>query len=87
VKYGPAVGDIGVVGQVDFISRNPYGSSGVFIANVTANGYDSVAQNILDPQLRFCCPGIPVGLNNGDWVVADIGQGEYAPYAAITAAL
>ena len=86
-KYAPAVGDTSVVGQVDFITTNPLGTSGVFDANVTANGYQSTQQDKKDPQLRFPCPVVPAGLNSGDWVTVDILQGDYAPYAGNIQAL
>jgi hypothetical protein len=77
-KYAPAVGDTGVIGTVDFIQRPPFGCTvGIFNANVTANGYASVQQEKLDPQLRFVCDRIPAGLNNGDAVTVDIVQNEW----------
>jgi hypothetical protein len=84
-KYGPAVGDTGVIGVVDFINRTPLGNSGTFNASVTANGYASAAQNI-EASLGVGCGSllvrfVPEGLNNGDGVTADILQGNYAPYA------
>ena len=87
MAYGPSVGDVSVIGFVDFITTNPLGTSGFFFASVTANGYQSVAQNILDPQLRFVCDSIPAGLNPGDSVTANILQGNDGPYAGNIQAL
>jgi hypothetical protein len=74
-KYAPAIGDTGVVGILTVLGRALNGA-GFFDASVTANGYDSVAQNIYDPNLRFCCPFVREGLNNGDAVTADILESE-----------
>lgn len=72
MKFEPVDGDTNVIGNVDFITRNALGSVGVFDANVTANSYDSVAQNIYDAHLRFQCDSIPDGIENGDTVTVDI---------------
>jgi hypothetical protein len=80
-KYEPAVGDTGVIGTVGFVTRNPLGSWAFFFAAVTANGYASIQQDKLSVGLQFCCPFVPEGISEGDWVTADILQGNYAPYA------
>jgi hypothetical protein len=85
MKFQPEVGDVAVVGTVDFINRNV--NCGIFDANVSANGYDSVAQNILDARLRFTCPAVPDGLNNGDAVTVDIAEGNDGPFATNMEAL
>jgi hypothetical protein len=80
-KYEPAVGDTGVIGVLTILSISALGRFGFFDAAVTANGYDSVAQNIRGAALRLECPFVPEGLNNGDTVTADILQGNSAAYA------
>ena len=80
-KYAPAVGDVGVIGTLEFVVTNPIGSSGFFDAAVTANGYASVQQDKLDPQLRFCCPVIPAGLPSGAAVTVTIAEGNDGLYA------
>jgi hypothetical protein len=86
MKYGPAVGDVGVIGTIRYINRTPLGSWCLFDPNVTANGYASAAQNS-EASLGVGCgslsvDSVPDGLNNGDWVTADIVQGNFAAYAA-----
>ena len=46
MKYGPAVGDVGVIGTIRYINRTPLGSWCLFDPNVTAKRYASAAQNI-----------------------------------------
>ena len=74
MKFSPEAGDVGVIGVVDLLSRWPLGSAAFFFAAVTANGYASVGQNILDPQMRFCCSAVPEGINSGDTVSVDIAE-------------
>ena len=86
-KYGPAVGDTGVIGTVSHVTRNPLGSSCFFYPAVTANGYASAADDIeaRDPLgvgfRTITCPFVPEGISEGDTVTADILQGNYAAYA------
>jgi hypothetical protein len=82
VKFEPEVGDVGVIGHVKILSDCALVRSGLFDAMVTANGYDSVAQNIRGAGLRLECPVVPDGVNDGDKVTADILQGNDAAYAA-----
>jgi hypothetical protein len=71
-KMQPSVGDVGVVGIIDCLTRNPLGSSAFFVAEITANGYSSVAQNLFVPALSYCCKDIPDGIETGDTVTASI---------------
>jgi hypothetical protein len=87
MKYAPAVGDVGVIGTLEFVTTNPLGSCGFFDASVTANGYASAADNVVSVNLRFCCPVVPAGLNPGDSVTANILQGNDGPYAGNIQAL
>ena len=73
-KFAPENGDVSVIGHVDFITRNSLGSCGIFDAAVSANNYSSVAQNLLDPQMRFCCKNFADEINDGDAVTADISS-------------
>jgi len=80
MKFGPSVGDTGVVGTVRNIRRWPLGSCGTFNPNVSANGYASVAQN-LEAQFGAGCGDIPVSgvpkeISNGDWVTVTIAEGN-----------
>jgi hypothetical protein len=81
-KLQPSVGDTGVKGTVR-VTRNKMqedfavGGWGFFDAAVTANGYTTVAQNLFTPRLQFCCDDIPLGIETGDWVTADIVESEY----------
>jgi hypothetical protein len=90
-KYGPAVGDVGVIGTIRSVTRTPLGSWCFFDPNVTANGYASAADNI-EAALGVGCgsllvDSVPDGLNNGDAVTADVLQGNFAPYATNLEAL
>jgi len=87
MKYAPCVGDVGVIGTLDFITTNPLGSSGFFFFNVTANGYASAADNVVAVEFRFCCPVVPAGFNNGDWVTVTIAEDNDSPYATAVQAL
>jgi hypothetical protein len=80
-KFEPSVGDVAVVGVITCLNRNALSSAAFFVADITANGYDSVAQNLFVPMLGYCCASIPDGIENGDAVTADILQGDYALYA------
>jgi hypothetical protein len=85
-KYSPVAGDVGVIGTIRNINRNPLFSNGIFNPNVSANGYASAAQNV-EAQTGVGCGdvpirgGVPEGINEGDWVTADILQGNFALYA------
>jgi hypothetical protein len=85
-KLQPSVGDTGVKGTVR-VTRNQFqvfwgvGGCGFFEAAVSANGYTSVAQNLFTPRLQFCCDDIPLGIETGDAVTADIVQGDHAVIA------
>jgi hypothetical protein len=92
MKYGPAVGDVGVIGTIRSITRNPLCSCGFFDANVTANGYASAADTIEDSlgvgngslSVRgypASSQNVPDGLCNGDWVTADILEMNGIAYA------
>jgi hypothetical protein len=81
MKFAPEGGDVGVIGNVDFVTRNSLGSVGIFLPNVTANGYSSAAQNLVDVDLRYLCTSIPDGLNSGDAVTADIAEENGTLYA------
>jgi len=81
MKFAPEAGDTGVIGNVDFITRNSLGSVGLFLPNVTANGYASAADNLVDVDLRYTCKAIPDGLQSGDAVTADIAEEHGTLYA------
>ena len=81
MKFAPEAGDVGVIGNVDFVTRNALGSVGLFLPNVTANGYASAAQNLVDVDLRYFCSSIPDGMNYGDACMADITEENGVLYA------
>ena len=88
-KFGPNVGDTGVIGFVNFITRNALGSCGKFNALTIANGYASFAANTPPPpdyipsSAGYCLEVyvVPDEINNGDACTADVVQGRYAAYA------
>jgi hypothetical protein len=91
-KYGAVAGDVGVIGTVRFITRNPLGGACYFNPNITANGYANPVpftafDGVLDSALNFSVTPVPEWLYDGQWVTADILQGDHALYAANLQAL
>jgi hypothetical protein len=83
-KFGPNVGDTGVIGTIDFITRNALGSCGKFNALTIANGYafysfpamTAPPPDYIEPTAGYCLEvlNVPDDLQNGDQCTADIVQ-------------
>jgi hypothetical protein len=90
-KFGPNVGDSGVIGVVSFVTRTPLGRFGKFNALTIANGYafysfpamTAPPPDYIEPTASYCLEvlNVPDDINNGDQCTADIVQGRYAAYA------